>query len=145
MVEVTDSFEDDVLLQLFLVIMLLWVYSNLSVYRSELSIWELDSTPETIVQFTTSPSLGFSLSGFWERLHAVSESSASSLSTLNEVLDVAKTVTFVDIVAGSTAERSAFLCWRLRALQVSLCSLIDLDQFLPAGCKSSASFGFALA
>ena len=53
MVKISNSLQNDVFLQLFLLVVLLWIDSDLSVNRLELPLGELGLAPKTIVQFAT--------------------------------------------------------------------------------------------
>lgn len=64
-VVVANCFQDDVLLELLLVVVLLRVNADLLVDRSQLSLWELGPAPETSVQFTAFLALGTSMALLW--------------------------------------------------------------------------------
>jgi hypothetical protein len=53
MVEISDSLQNNVFLQFFLLVVLLWIDSYLSVNRLELPLSEFGLAPKTVVQFAT--------------------------------------------------------------------------------------------
>jgi hypothetical protein len=53
MVKISNSLQNDVFLQLFFLVVLLWIDSDLSVNRLELPLGELGLAPKTIVQLAT--------------------------------------------------------------------------------------------
>ena len=64
-VEVSDRFQNDVLFKLFLLVVLVWVDSDLSVDCSWLSLGELGVTPQPVVQLTSAFIVLFFII-FWE-------------------------------------------------------------------------------
>jgi hypothetical protein len=143
-VEVANSFKDNVLLKLLLVVVLFWVDAYLPVDSSELPFGELGPSPEASVQLTAllAPGPGFSTVKR-KRLHAVAETSAFAFLALNLLVDLPESLPLVDVFIGATKLASSE-SWRGIAIQISLCRLVDLHELLPAS-KSSSTLAFAFS
>lgn len=142
-VEVPDCLQNDVFLELLLLVVLVWIDSNLAIDSPTLSLWEFGLAPESVVQL--SALLVVLVGSVWQRLHAVSESSLICTCAPDLLVDLLQSLAATDVFGGPS-EPVASKRGRAVCVDFVLGRLIDLDELL-ASCVEAAllALGWALA